>query len=336
MDEKLIDIAINATKAYKKYSDRSPAMREVMFQKEIYPAVLLPIRDGDLFAGRISEYYGAFLPVDFNAKVSAQIGYRMNITVLKELKGEYPKRKNEIEDLIDFWKKGSTFVKIREEAPKEIHDYLFSNNITLDDDGYKRIMKKNFKKGSGFICGSMDTRIAGIVVNYDKLLTGGIPGLLEEIHNYKKQNLQCEDFYNACEMSIETLINCLQFYSDQAFEIAEKELNEQKKEKYIKMALILKKLQTKKPETLREAMQLMLMYAVLVRADNYGRMDVFFGDFLENDLKEGRLTEEDAIALIIGLYDQLTEFGDVFDTRIVIGGYGRRNERLNRWHKPLF
>ena len=35
MKEKYIDIAINATKAYQKYKGANPAIREVMFQKEL-------------------------------------------------------------------------------------------------------------------------------------------------------------------------------------------------------------------------------------------------------------------------------------------------------------
>lgn len=328
MEEKYIDIAINATKAYKEYTGEDPAIREVMFQKELYPALLLPIREEDLFAGRIAEYYGEFLPVDFNSKSATQIGYKMCPATLKALMQEYPHRKAELEELFEFWKKESTFVKILNESPKEIHDYFFPANVGLDENGYLRKTNKKAKKlGSGFISGSFDSRIAGLSANYDKLLRLGVPGLLDEIRKCKAENPGRDDFYRACEISIETLIECLKFYADQAYILSEKQTDKAKKEKFCEMAAALTKLCTEKPESLKEAMQLMLIYAVLMRADSYGRMDVYFGDFLENDLKCGRLTEEDAVQLIIGLYDLLTSFGSEFDTRIVIGGLGRRNEK---------
>ena len=51
----------------------------------------------------------------------------------------------------------------------------------LDADGYARTGLPDPKKGSGFISGSYDTRIAGIMADYRKLMRLGIPGLKDEI-----------------------------------------------------------------------------------------------------------------------------------------------------------
>ena len=51
-------------------------------------------------------------------------------------------------------------------------------------------------------------------------------------------------------------------------------------------------LRVAKPRTLREAMQLMWLYALISGTINYGRMDVLFGDYLAKDLEEQRLTME--------------------------------------------
>lgn len=328
MKEKYIDIAINATKAYQKYKGANPAIREVMFQKDLYPSLLLPIEEGDLFAGRIAEYYGEFLPVDFNSKAVAQIGYKMCPATIKELAHRYPHRKDELKKLYEFWKTESTFVKILKEAPKEIHDYFFPAHVGWDEDGYLRKTDRKAKKlGSGFISGSFDSRIAGLSANYDQLLQLGIPGLLNKIQKCKAANPGHTDFYRACEISMETLIRCLNFYAEQALRMSKKQADKSQQKKFVEMAAILTKLCTDKPGTLKEAMQLMLIYAVLMRADSYGRMDVYLGDFLEKDLNCGALTEEEAVQLIIGLFDQLTFFGSEYDTRIVIGGLGRRNEK---------
>ncbi|MBT4818732.1 MAG: pyruvate formate-lyase, partial [Lentisphaerae bacterium] len=86
------------------------------------------------------------------------------------------------------------------------------------------------------------------------------------------------------------------------------------------------------PANLREAMQLMWVYCLVSYMDNYGRMDVYLGDFYARDIDEGVLTEEEASRLITALWQLIADLADegklgaAAQGRIVVGGAGRRNE----------
>jgi pyruvate-formate lyase len=81
-----------------------------------------------------------------------------------------------------------------------------------------------------------------------------------------------------------------------------------------------------KPDTLHQAIQLFWLYNLISLSKNYGRMDVFLGDFLANDLAVGRLNWGQAREMLCGLWKHIADRGDNFNNRIIIGGRGRRNE----------
>lgn len=326
MEERLIDLFQRMTQTHRAYKNAHPAIREVMVLQELYPAVLLPMKERDTFAGRIGEYQGAWIPLDFSIKKNNQIGYFIDIPAMRALAERYPNRAQEIEEMIEYWKKESTFVKIREQMPEETRRYLFPRGTSLDEEGYLRKGLPGQKKGSGFISGSYDTRMAGIMLDYGKLMRLGIPGLMEEISRARAKNPGHEDFYQALHIALEILISCCKHYAAQAEKIARDARDEETRVNMRECARILRKLPISAPQTLREGMQLMCLYIALSRSDNHGRMDVYFGDFLKNDMENGTLDEESAVQLTMALWDMLEENEGKFDTRILIGGLGRKNE----------
>ncbi|MCX6017200.1 MAG: hypothetical protein NTZ50_01635 [Chloroflexi bacterium] len=74
------------------------------------------------------------------------------------------------------------------------------------------------------------------------------------------------------------------------------------------------------PHSLYEALQLLLLYAAHAGfPEQHGRMDVYLGDLYVDDVRTGRLTHTEAVAL-------LTEFLHLHGAgRITVGGRGRRN-----------
>lgn len=316
MNEKTIDLSMAFTKAYQTNQTASPAIREMAALRAFYPAALKPLRKEDLFAGRLGKKgdkntrASMALPVDFGPSKHSQIGYAIDIPLLQQLAKEYPHRKAEIDSLISFWKEESTFVKIYRAAEGELHGYLFPPNHGLDENGYLRSGPVRPTLGAGFISGSFDTRIAGINLNYRKLLTLGLPGLLAEIEKYEKRN-GCNDFYTAARQAVQLVADTLEYYRRQATgELAE----------------VLKALQTRAPASLREAIQLAIIWSLLTHVENFGRMDIWLGDFLAHDLDRGQLTEEGAITLLSGFWDFIGENCGPHDSRVILGGKGRPNE----------
>ena len=92
------------------------------------------------------------------------------------------------------------------------------------------------------------------------------------------------------------------------------------------MARVLKRSAISKPETFREALQLFWLYAICSGVLNYGRMDVYMGDFLARDLDSGVITEAEALRLLQHIWRMIADRGIWFNIRVVVGGVGRRNE----------
>lgn len=313
---KQIKTAISFTEAYKKYTGAHPAIREVMCVAELYPSLLPPIKEDDTFAGALGEWkQDEMLPLVFAPQYLSQIGYTMNISLLRRLEKSHPEYEKAISDIIEFWKKESTFVKIYKEAPKDIVDYLFPEFVELDKEDYRRLSSKERPLGAGFISGSFDTRVAGITPDFTKLIKLGLPGLRAEISDACQKNPKAEDFYFAADKVIDILEECCLEYSKQATALGLTECAE-----------ILSELTRRPPQTLREGIQLILIFTTVLHNENYGRLDVALGDLLDSDLKSERLDDESAVGLICEFWKKFEKFGGEFDSRIVIGGVERSNE----------
>lgn len=326
MEERIIDISLRMTQAHQAHHSAHPAIREAMVLKALYPDVLLPLRENDVIAGRIGATHGAWIPLDFNPQKNNQIGYMMSIPQMRRLQEEYPARSAEIEEMIAYWKKESTFVKIREQMPDEVRKYLFPRGTALDAEGFLRAGVPGQKKGSGFISGSYDTRIGGLMADYRKLMRLGIPGLRAEIIRAQAHNPGHEDFYQALHMALDIVVSCCEHYAAQAEQLARNTQNEETRAQMQEIARILRKLIVSAPETLREGMQLTALFIVLNRGENHGRMDTYLGGLLARDMERGLLDEEGAVQLTMAFWDFIEENGQKWDTRVLIGGMGRENE----------
>lgn len=329
MDERLIDMSVKFTEVYKANINEHKAIREMKCYSVLFPELLGQVNEDDTFVGNVGygtgEYY---IPIDVVPKKINQIGYCMHLDSFEKLKNEYPHRVKEIDGVIEFWKKESTFVKTRNTAPEHIKEYLFSyGRGEVDDNGYIRTVKVIDKPlGAGFISGSYDTRMAGATPDFDKLVKIGIPGLYEEVEEAFQKNPEKKDFYIACRMGLDLAVNSLKYLHDQVVEILEKTSSDDVRKRMERCEMALLKLQTKKPETFFEAMQLVVLFINLCRVDNYGRLDVVFGDVLAHDLDNGILTVKEAGELVFQLWKYIGTNGHIFDTRVIIGGQGRRNE----------
>jgi hypothetical protein len=255
----------------------------------------------------------------------SQIGYVMkSIGSIRVLQNKYPSRAKEIDEIVDYWKNESTFVKLLRESPEDIHHYQFPRGESYDNEGYYR--HNDWVPGAGFLSGSYDSRIAGLMPDYQKLLSLGIPGLRDEINSYIKKNPRGVDFYNSLLICVNIMEKTLEHFRIQAETLSANTVDDDKRKNLTRCASALLKFQRSRPETLYEAMQLIIIYNLVSRTQNYGRLDVVLGDYLANDLKNAVLTEESAIDLMCHFWKTLSRIGSPFDSRLLIGGKGRENE----------
>ena len=300
------------TETYKKHINGHQAIREAMCLKIQYPAFFTTVQDGDLFAGRIKNTLVGITPDEWG---TAAFGYYcVNDKILKELEDpsiDDDTRKNVLE-MVEFWSKESTSAKIREAYTDEMKKYLPS------DDWMHQ-------------CGIAFPlyRLTGGNVNWEVLLKKGIPGLIKDTEEAKQkaaaENKESE-FYEGIRIALEVLIDVCHWYAKQVMELSNKTEDEKRKEELKQIADTLEMITISAPKTMSEAIQLFWLYSYVGDIRNYGRMDVWLGDFLVNDLESGIINEDEALKLLQSLWTLIGARNTIVHSRIIIGGKGRRNE----------
>jgi pyruvate-formate lyase len=315
-----IDTAIGKaehfTRAYQCAEREHPALREAACLKAMYPAYLTEILDGDLLAGRfetgIAGYRYGYL--------FGELGYYFYSNKIYDWRkcGKLDeKQEARIRELESFWKGRTTADRYRaldaDERPEAIHNALF-----VDRDGV------DWTQADFAAC--YMPRMCEINLDFDKLLTLGIPGLLAEIKERKAEAAAHGGdalLFEGMESALGVLAEVCLFYAAMAAKKAESAAGNARRE-LLDMETALRNIRAGRPETLFEAAQLFWLYCILSSVDNYGRMDVYLGDFYVRDLETGRLDEGQALAILQSLW-RLIVCHFEGSGRIVIGGMGRRN-----------
>ncbi|MEG8989724.1 pyruvate formate lyase family protein [Ignavibacteria bacterium 4148-Me] len=300
------------TETYKKYYNEHPAIREAMCLKAEYPDYFLEIQDNDLFAGRIKHGKVGFSPDEWGPTA---FGYYCQFEEIEKDLTENnftQEDKEKIIEMMNFWKNEDTSEKLRRAYPPIMAKYLFSDD---------------WMNTSGIAFPLY--RLTGGTPNFKKLLSLGIPGLYQEIERYKniaEENNGDIKFYEGMKLALNVLVDVCMYYKNQAEEKAKIEINEERKNELHEMANVLYSITIVKPRTFREAIQLFWLYTLVADVRNYGRMDVYLGDFYVNDLNAGALSEEKALKLLQSLWLLMADRHTIVHNRVIIGGKGRPNE----------
>ena len=310
MEQYDFSVEKNFTECYLRYRDAPIAIREAKCLEQMYPDIFEDIKAGDKFAGRIKMSLIGFSPEP------GGLGYYCNTPAIRRLleENEYTDAlQAEMEDMIAFWEQEKTQVKVRNAFPPEIAKALPS-----DDWGKEPLAAAPLY------------RMAGSYLDYGKLLDNGIEGLEKTVAKRKeaaKAKGEETELFEAMEMALQLLSRCCMYYHRQAHRMADMQEDAEKKAEWEEISEALKNVASQKPQTLREAMQLMWLYALISGTINYGRMDVLFGDYLARDLEEQRLTMEQGQELFNGLWQLIADRRTTWNGRVILGGRGRKNEK---------
>jgi pyruvate-formate lyase len=298
------------TDTYKKHSKASTAKREIECLKIQYPMYFCDIVESDLFAGRERKPL-----IGFMAQGTASFGYYYEDIALKKYLDD-PKISQEnktiVGDLISYWKTENSNEQCRNAFPAKMKEVLSSEGWQTEP-----------------LIASPLYRMSGTQCDFDKLIRLGIPGLRKEIESYKSQSAKSGESYSVyqgMEDALDLFGEVANYYADMTVNQAKTASVERKKELFI-MEKVLRKIALQKPDTLREAIQLMFLYADITGTINYGRMDEYLGDIYMSELKRGSLTKVEAIRLLSNLWNVIDAKGNVWDSRVIVGGKGRRNEK---------
>jgi len=305
-----LELELRFTETYRQHKDEHPALREIACLRAQYPAILGGIQDGDLFAGRLE--FGA---VGFSTQ--EQIGGTGYFCREEVLRAELGKSidlsyREAVHEMLLFWRKENTISKCREAFPAELAEAL----PTDDWQNQPGVVFPIFRN-------------AGTFLDYDKLLRLGIPGLYQEVKARRSEAAEGGQeaiLFDCLSAALDLFCECCDHYALQARALAHEKAGTPREKELLLAAETLQTISRRKPESFREAIQLSWLYSTLVSALEYGRMDVYLGDFLAADLDSGELTEGEALDCVKSLWRLIRSFNADVDGRVIIGGKGRRNE----------
>lgn len=152
-------------------------------------------------------------------------------------------------------------------------------------------------------------------INYYFPLEYGFDGLIKECDKYIKQFLgEAGDdgilgmsrayYYIAVKEIVKGLSKWCENYAKKARQLASYEKDEKYKKNYEEIAVVMENIAHKKPSTFREALQLTLcLHLGVVNEDpqsgqSIGRLGQILQPFYQKDIREGVITEEEAIELL--------------------------------------
>ena len=313
----LIDMASDFTAVHRRYEREAPAICEAMCLKAQFPAILGDIRPGDRFAGRVVWPAIGFRL--FSGGGAECMGFYCNRGLIKaELdKKDLPAaERKRWSDLVEYWSTRATFNKIKAE-----------DNV-LDRPGLAAtVLHENEFHGPKI--GNYVYRASGINLDFNRLLKTGIPGMIARVEKLAAaaKSPDARSVYKSMRLCLSVLCNVCRFYSRQAGVMALSTPDSRRKEELLAMSMDLSAITQRRPKTMAEAIQLFWLYALLANADNFGRMDMYLGDFYACDLESKRLDNARALELLQALWRLIADEVPGWSGRIFVGGRGRPNEK---------
>ena len=164
-------------------------------------------------------------------------------------------------------------------------------------------------------------RLSGMMLNYKKLMNHGLEGLKALIRS-QKANV----FLDSCVESLELLQEVI----DRQIALVREAKQHATRSRLQDLELMerdLTVIRTQKPSTFHQALQLFWIYALVAGVINYGRMDDVLGPYLQRDLEDGVLTEEEAYRYLKSLWKMIENRRTTVNGRIIVGGEGREHPK---------
>jgi pyruvate-formate lyase len=315
-----LSMELQFTDAYRQHKDDHIAIREAMCLKAQFPAICASIQEPDLIAGRIEWGLVGFSP--HNGPPGAGYGYYCyDVSILEALqKGNIPiEQRDVVLEMLQFWKKETSRCKVEATYDERMVKYLYRDEISPVPFNYKPMV------------GQPIYRMAGIYLDYQKMMQLGIPGMQAEAMAYRekaKEKGGDADLFEGMLIALDAFIDTCGYYQQQALELAEEASDQQRQAELQEMARVLEVITVSPPSSLHEAIQLSFLYSMMCGTIEFGRMDVYLGEFYVNDIDQGVITEDQALALMHTVWRLINDQIRDVDGRVIIGGKGRPNEEI--------
>lgn len=293
-------LMVKYTQTHERFKTSEKEKREVECLKILYPTMFRHIEDSDLFAGRID-----FLPIGFGCVTS--VGGVGHYCVFSKLKAFKEKLVNEadrkvVDELYAYWLENDLKTKYCKEV---VTDETVGMFIDCD---YPLIAT---------------ARLSGMMLDYYTILEKGIPGIMQEIAAELREKTD-NKFLAAAYDAMVLFCDCANQLAEKA-EMDIPSVDNSRKLQLLKISEGLKNITRRKPDNFHEAIQLFWLYSLMAGVINYGRLDDFLGPFLQRDLLNGTITQQEAYDYIKCLWTMIENRRTTVNGRIIVGGKGRRN-----------
>ncbi|MCL2630883.1 MAG: hypothetical protein FWD49_05110 [Firmicutes bacterium] len=304
------------TKAYKENARLSKHLREVACLKVQQQNMLKPIRENQKLCGFIKFYDIGLYHVMYGG-VSQGIdkaGYCYDKgNILKKLEsGSFSEEeRREVLKMCEFWDNEYTNFKARGNFSSEM----------------QKVAPTDFYESESAVVHPL-YRVAEMQLDFNKLIKFGIGGLRREIELLTAQTKAYGgdlDFFTGLNEILNLFDDACKFYINDC-DTQLKTAGEKRGKELLKIKNCLNNIRISPPESFFEALQLIWLYSVLAKAPDFNRLDSLLGDFYDNDIKNKRITKEEATDLLYGVFRDIQEiYGR--NSRVVFGGLGRHNEK---------
>lgn len=206
-------------------------------------------------------------------------------------------------------------------------------------DDEKTLFNELYEKNKMATYVHYDGRNDHTALDYRKLLKVGIEGILDEIYEEKSkltfsqktiaEDIEKEDFYNACIIELKALIEYAGRYESELRKLADK-ASCQRRSELIAMADNLAQSPRYGAKTFWQALQSMHFYTFVLRGlYSAGRPDQDLIKYYENDIKNGILTREFAQELIDNYCLACASYVASYDTiGLMVGGTNESGETV--------
>ncbi|MGH4137864.1 pyruvate formate lyase family protein [Clostridium sp.] len=307
-----LQFEIDFTNAYRdataKYTNI--AQIELACLEAQYPAIMHPIQGEDVLAGRMEM---GVVGLGIQGQTGG-FGYYINqerVVAALEFQEGNAKYREDLHDILTFWKGKNTYDIVLRNTPKDIKE-------VLPTEQWKVLP----------LPASPIIRMAGAFVDFDKLVRIGITGLEEEIKtNITKKLKSGSDviLYESMIGSLKILKNMCILYCSEAKKLAVSAENNERKKQLSDLAVALMNITQKAPTSMLEGLQLIWLYGVMCPLLQFGRLDEQIGDLYVHDIDNKIISEGEALLMVQTYFRLIDSLDSETDGRVIVGGYGRRN-----------
>ena len=287
--------AILATLAYKENLNQPRVMVRAKMLEKVLDYMSIYIEDKSLLAGNQATK-------NRNAPIFPE--YTMEF-VMNEL-NQFEKRDGDV-----FYITEKTKEQLREIAP-----FWQNNNLRARGEALLPEEVRVFMETGVFgMEGKLNAGDAHLAVNYERILKDGLRGYEKRVKEYKAtldltdpESIDKYCFYNAVLIVLEAVRNFANRYSVLAKDLAEKELNQERKIELLEISRICSKVPYEPAETFQEAVQSVWFIQLILQIESnghslsYGRFDQYMYPYYDRDIKNGTIKESEALELLTCLW----------------------------------